>query len=89
MNAQFVGRERGKEELARLNESNQAEFVALYGRRRVGKTYLIRTFYNDNFCFYATGLARGNRKEQIANFYKSLCEYSKSQPKFPNDWYEI
>jgi len=89
MNAQFVGREREKEELTRLNESNQAEFVALYGRRRVGKTYLIRTFYNDNFCFYATGLARGNRKEQIANFYKSLCEYSKSQPKYPNDWYEI
>ena len=65
---QLIGREREREELNRLNESNQAEFVAVYGRRRVGKTYLIRTFYNDSFSFYTTGLARANRKEQIANF---------------------
>ena len=85
---QLIGRQREKEELTRLNESKQAEFVALYGRRRVGKTYLVRTFFNDSFCFYATGLARANRKEQIANFYKSLCEYSQTQPKAPKDWYE-
>ena len=39
---QLIGREREIEELTKLNESNQAEFVALFGRRRVGKTYLVR-----------------------------------------------
>lgn len=85
---QLIGREREIEELTKLNESNQAEFVALFGRRRVGKTYLVRMFFNDSFSFYATGLARANRKEQIANFYKSLCEYSKTPPREPKDWYE-
>ena len=41
---QIVGREKEIKELIRLKESNQAEFVALYGRRRVGKTWLIRSF---------------------------------------------
>lgn len=48
---QYVGRKYEKKELECLNSSTQAEFVALYGRRRVGKTYLIRSFFNDNFTF--------------------------------------
>ena len=42
---QIVGRKREIAELTRLKESNQAEFVALYGRRRVGKTWLVRNCY--------------------------------------------
>lgn len=85
---QIIGRKKEIAELTRLKESNQAEFVALYGRRRVGKTWLVRSYFQDQFTFYATGIARGNRKEQLRNFYKSICEYSKKTPEPPKDWYE-
>ena len=85
---QIVGRKREIAELTRLKESNQAEFVALYGRRRVGKTWLVRNYFQDQFTFYTTGIARGNRKEQLKNFYKSICSYSKKNPEEPKDWYE-
>ena len=85
---QLIGREREKEELTRLSDSTQAEFVVVYGRRRVGKTFLVRSFFDDNFTFYATGLARANRKEQIQNFYASICSYSKEKFEQPKDWYE-
>ena len=85
---QIVGRKREIAELTRLKESNQAEFVALYGRRRVGKTWLVRNYFQDQFTFYTTGIARGNRKEQLKNFYKSICSYSKKTLEEPKDWYE-
>ena len=85
---QLIGRKQEIDELKRLKESNQAEFVAIYGRRRVGKTWLIRGFFRDKFTFYATGIARGNRNEQLKNFYKSICSYGKSKSKQPKDWYE-
>ena len=85
---QIVGREQEIAELKRLKESNQAEFVAVYGRRRVGKTWLVRNYFNDQFTFYATGIARGNRNDQLQNFYKSLCNYSKKTPEMPKNWYE-
>ena len=85
---QIIGRKRETEELTRLKESNQAEFVAVYGRRRVGKTWLIRSYFRDKFTFYTTGMARGDRQEQLQNFYNSICSYSKSNPKQPKDWYE-
>lgn len=82
---QLIGRKREIEELTRLKESKQAEFVAVYGRRRVGKTWLVRSFFHDQFTFYATGIARGSRKEQLQNFYKSICSYSNLTPTQPLD----
>lgn len=85
---QIIGREQEIKELQRLKESNKAEFVAIYGRRCVGKTWLVRSFFQDQFTFHTTGIARGNRKEQLQNFYKSICSYSKSDLQQPEDWYE-
>ena len=48
----IVGREQEKYELQRLLKSNQSEFLAVYGRRRVGKTFLIREYFNNKFTFY-------------------------------------
>lgn len=84
---QLIGRERETKELTRLKESSQAEFVVLYGRRRVGKTFLVRSFFDDKFSFYCTGLAKGTRKQQLANFGKMLSEYS-GQVSQPKDWFE-
>jgi len=84
---QLIGREREVKELTRLKESSQAEFVVLYGRRRVGKTYLVRSFFDDKFSFYCTGLAKGNRQQQLKNFGKQISEYT-GQTANPKDWFE-
>ena len=47
----MIGRISETEELNRLFESKESEFVAVYGRRRVGKTYLIRETFDGNFSF--------------------------------------
>lgn len=54
-------------------ESPTSEFVMVYGRRRVGKTYLIREYFANNFAFYATGIAQGSLQEQLMNFKMTLA----------------
>lgn len=56
---------------ARLNSSD-AELIAVYGRRRVGKTYLIRTFYKPQLVFEFTGIHKANTKVQLENFSIAL-----------------
>ena len=51
MKDRIIGRESEKEVLTSLCQSNNAEFLAVYGRRRVGKTYLVREFFEDTFAF--------------------------------------
>jgi uncharacterized protein len=46
----LVGRQAEQEELKHALQSARPELVALYGRRRVGKTYLIRTFFTQQMC---------------------------------------
>lgn len=68
----IIGRRREKERLARLCESPRAEFVAVYGRRRVGKTFLVREFFGGSFAFYASGVAGGNARAQLSAFNEAL-----------------
>ncbi len=68
----IVGRRKEQRELERLGETPRAEFVVVYGRRRVGKTYLVREYFNKEFAFHATGIARGNKALQLAGFNESL-----------------
>ncbi len=53
-------------------ESNHSEFVAVYGRRRVGKTFLVNEVFNYRFAFHAAGIEDGSRKMQLAAFRESL-----------------
>ena len=72
----LIGR---KEELKRLHSylhSHKSEFVAVYGRRRVGKTFLIRKAYNNDFAFQLTGLANVSMKQQLSQFYLALSKYT-------------
>lgn len=86
----LIGRKQEQEELRRLTDSCQAEFVAIYGRRRVGKTFLVRSFFHDNFTFYTAGIARGTRKEQLRHFSEAMHEQCASLPETTaEDWYEI
>ena len=73
----MVGREN---EIQRLNDSlksSDSELIVVYGRRRVGKTYLIRTIYEKATKFEATALYRGTREDQLGVFLKELKKASK------------
>ena len=71
----LIGRET---EIARLTEianSDRPEFVAVYGRRRVGKTFLVRSVFNDKFVFYATGIIDGTYEQELEAFNTGLERY--------------
>jgi len=52
----IVGRKEEQELLEDCINSNYPEFLVVYGRRRIGKTYLIKEFFNNRFSFYKTGV---------------------------------
>jgi len=72
MKNNIVGREKEKKILYEVYNSNISEFVAVYGRRRVGKTFLIREFFAEKLVFDVAGLAKAGTKEQLVNFNISL-----------------
>lgn len=90
----MVGREKEQEELLRRYERNHAEFVAVYGRRRVGKTTLIDETFASHFTFRHTALSpieqkgHGTKAAQLTHFYHSLKQYGLSDEKAPESWLE-
>lgn len=79
MNTSIIGRKSEMMELQTCMESARSEFVEVYGRRRIGKTFLVNEFFNERFDFSFVG-TRGQRKEeQLQNFAISLKRYSGSE----------
>lgn len=83
----IIGRKKEIESLERYVNSEQSEFIALYGRRRVGKTFLIRNLFGDRFAFAATGILEGEASEQRNSFMASLRDYGCTDNAFA-DWME-
>lgn len=81
----IIGREYELDLLSRYYESERPEFIAVYGRRRVGKTFLIRSFFRDRFDFFATGILDGTYEEEMESFWQSLVEYGYQGPR-PQNW---
>lgn len=71
-NKNIIGRNEECERLSRCIRSNSAQLVVVYGRRRVGKTYLINEFFENTFAFKLTGVYGQKRKEQLQNFTAEL-----------------
>ena len=69
----IVGREKEQRELLSLIDKAESQFCAVYGRRRVGKTYLVRETFNYQFCFQHTGVAKGTLRQQLTAFRNSLA----------------
>ena len=89
MKQNIIGREKEKAVFERILQSNKAEFVAVCGRRRVGKTFLVKEFFEDELVFQTAGLANESMKRQIKSFYQDLIEYGlPHQEKQPKDWIE-
>lgn len=88
----MIGRKQEKEELLRRYQRNKAEFVAVYGRRRVGKTTLIDESFEGLFTFRHAGLSpvegkgQGAMADQLLHFYHSLQDYGLGNESKPNTW---
>lgn len=85
--ANIIGREIELAELQRSMDSDRSEFVIVYGRRRVGKTFLVDNFFHYQYDFSYVGGHRLTKNKQLRNFAKALKKYANmsKQPKFA-DW---
>lgn len=92
--ARMIGRKAEIEELNRLYRSGNSEFLAVYGRRRVGKTFLINEVFQDRLVFTHTGLSpfdegsRVTNKAQLLHFYHSLTTQGLPETGCPKTWLE-
>lgn len=88
----IIGRNKEKKELDEAYSSNSAEFIAVYGRRRVGKTYLIKNYFQSKKCvlFQTTGIYKGTLKQQLGRFSKELglSFYQGANIKAADTWME-
>lgn len=70
-------------------QSPEAGLLAMYGRRRIGKTYLIEKVFAENIVFEIIGMHRASIRQQLTNFAISLAEKNHDSPyKIPENWLE-
>lgn len=90
----MIGRKQEREELNRIYNRNKAELVAIYGRRRVGKTYLVDETFEGRITFRHAGLSpadedsKGLLKLQLEHFYNSLDIQGMEKCDKPTSWLE-
>ncbi len=84
----IIGRKSEIDELGRIEKSKKSELVCVYGRRRVGKTYLIEHTFSEYFAFRATGVEGGNTRTQLKSFNQRLREYGDNIRQIPQNWFE-
>ena len=84
--AKIIGRKRELEQLEDAYQAAESLFVVVYGRRRVGKTFLVREAFGDKLAFYATGVNQENKEVQLMYFYHALCKYSDTPLALPKNW---
>lgn len=73
----IIGRKMEQAILADAIKNDKSELIALYGRRRIGKTFLIREYFGKNLVFDFTGLFGGSLSDQLGNFNKELKKRTK------------
>jgi AAA+ ATPase superfamily predicted ATPase len=91
----IIGRQKEIRELNQVYESGKAEFVAVYGRRRVGKTFLIDECLKGKITFRHAGLSpvdkennKNNLRNQLKHFYFSLLQHGMKKSHCPSSWME-
>ena len=87
MKQNIIGRENEKAVLERILHSHKAEFIAVCGRRRVGKTFLVKEFFEEELVFQTAGLAHDGLSRQLKAFHEDLVEWGlPRQEESPRDW---
>ncbi len=83
----MIGRKAEEKKIKRLLKSTKSEFLAVTGRRRVGKTFLVDTLLREQYCFDMTGIQNGDTAAQLVNFAIKLAEYDGTfEAKIPPNW---
>lgn len=85
MKENIIGRQEEITRLEKYMSSGQSEFIAIYGRRRIGKTYLVREMFEGKFSFRMTAKENADTKEQLNNFYQSFNNFTRTD-ETPRDW---
>lgn len=93
--SRIVGRKQEQAELERLYQSDRPEFVAVYGRRRVGKTFLIKQTLKDRITFQHAGVSpvdqtngKNRMKTQLESFYYAMLSHGLEGFAMPKSWIE-
>ena len=86
--SKMIGRKSEQSLISNYLASDKAELIAVYGRRRVGKTYLVKSTFDDQFDFSFTGMYNVTRAVHLSQFQKSLEKYSGQQVRRLKDWFE-
>lgn len=84
----LIGRRKERQCLVDILEKKESQFCVVYGRRRVGKTFLIRESFNYHFTFQHTGVANGTTKQQLTAFRDSLRAAGLKKCRLPKNWFE-
>ena len=84
----IIGRKREQEILQNCLVSDKSEFIVLYGRRRVGKTYLVRELFKDKLTFYSTGVLGGDRETQLRMWNDELAGVGGLNYSCANNWFD-
>lgn len=88
----MIGRKEESKLLKSLLKEEESQFVAVFGRRRIGKTYLVRESYEHNFTFQHTGLSNSSipsktqKQAQLDKFQESLADYGYKSPDKITSW---
>lgn len=85
--SQLIGREKEQNLLQKCIDSDRSEFIAIYGRRRVGKTFLVTETFGKKLDFDMTGVIDGDKEDQMVSFNMSL-RASGYEGKKVTCWYE-
>ena len=83
-----IGRKYEQHVLQNICNEKEARLIAVYGRRRVGKTYLVKYFFNERFDFFFTGSFETSMKVQLTLFREALSQYSGQSWPATKSWFE-
>ena len=83
-----IGRKAEIKELKYYADTKKSELVCVYGRRRVGKTFLVEQTFGEYFAFRATGLENGKTRDQLKAFNARLIKHGCKNKSIPMNWFE-
>lgn len=84
----MIGRTKERNKLLEAFNSTESEFVAVYGRRRVGKTFLVRETFGEGFAFQHAGVKNGLVAVQLSRFRQSLVEHGHAECPELKNWFD-
>lgn len=88
MKENIIGRRAELRKLEEIYNSKQSEFVVVYGRRRIGKTYLVRECFEGRTTFHLAGVANSTTREQLINFNLTFNRHSPDNQRKAANWLE-